>query len=330
VSDAGLDLVAGGAGFLGSHLVEALLARGHRVRVLDDLSTGREENLAEVGGHPALELVVGDAADAAVARDAMRGVERVFHLAARPSVPWSVAHPEAAHRANHQTTLALLEAARAEGVSGFVFSSSSAIYGERPGLPKREDDEPDPRSPYAEHKLLGERALAEAAAAGGPPAVSLRYFNAYGPRQDPSSPYSGVISIFADRLAAGVAPTIYGDGLQTRDFVFCSDVVAANLAAAEAAPRLHAAGMQAPVVNVGTGREVTIVELWRTMARVAAVEAAAPEFAPPRPGDVRHSRADVERAADWLGFRAGTSLEEGLRTTLATLLTPPRDSESAP
>ena len=311
----GLDLVAGGAGFIGSHLVEALLARGRRVRVLDDFATGHRAHLTPALRDLRFELMEGDAADPATARAACSGVERVFHLAARPSVPWSVAHPRAALRANHGTTLALLEAASAAGVRGFVFSSSSAIYGERPELPKREDQAPDPRSPYAEHKWMGEQALRAAARAGGPAGASLRYFNVFGPRQDPSSPYSGVISIFAREARAGRAATIHGDGGQTRDFVHVHDVVRANLLAAGRLPL--PGGDPAPVINVGRGASVSILETWRLVCAAAGVDPApAPACGPARAGDVRHSRADVTRAAELLGWRSEVGLEEGLRALL--------------
>jgi UDP-glucose 4-epimerase len=310
-----LDLVAGGAGFIGSHLSAALLGAGRRVRVLDDFSSGKLVNLAAGQKGHRLEIMEGDAADPATAAAACAGVERIFHFAARASVPWSFSHPREALRANHGTTLALLAAATAAGSRAFVFSSSSAIYGERPELPKQEDQEPDPRSPYAEHKLAGELAL-RAAAQRGLAAVSLRYFNVFGPRQDPSSPYSGVISIFARHALAGTRPTLYGDGGQTRDFVYVADVVRANLLAAERAPLPGAD--PAPALNVGRGESVTILELWeRVCAAAGRSPAPAPEFAPSRPGDVRNSRSDCRRAAELLGWRAGVPLSEGLRATLA-------------
>lgn len=310
-----MDLVAGGAGFIGSHLVEALLARGRRVRVLDDFSTGHAHNLAAALAEVGLELVEGDAADPATARAACAGVERVFHLAARPSVPWSVAHPRAALRANHLTTLALLEAAAAAGARAFVFSSSSAIYGERPEQPKREDLPPDPRSPYAEHKWMGEQAVRASARAGGPAGASLRYFNVFGPRQDPSSPYSGVISIFAREARGGRAATIHGDGGQTRDFVHVADIVRANLLAAE---RLPLPGADpAPAINLGRGESVSVRELWDLVCAAAARTPPPPRHEAARAGDVRHSRADCTRAAALLGWRAEIGLRDGLRATVA-------------
>lgn len=302
----GLDLVAGGAGFIGSHVAEALLASGRRVRIADDLSTGRRRNLEGLEA----DFLEGDLADPEVAAAACRDVERIFHLAARPSVPWSVEHPEASRRANYKTTTALIAAAAAAGVRRIVFSSSSAVYGDSARLPKHEDLEPAPKSPYAEHKLAGERALR--AAAGRVEAVCLRYFNVYGPRQDPASPYSGVIALFAGLAGSGGRARIHGDGNQTRDFVFVADVVRANLLAAGV--RLAS---PAPVLNIARGERVTILELWEQVCAAAGVACPEPEFLPPRPGDVRDSLADVRAAERMLGFRAQVALDEGLRRTLA-------------
>jgi len=306
----GVDLVSGGAGFIGSHLCAALRAAGRRVRVLDDLSTGQRENLAGLD----VEFLEGDAADPALAREACRGTERIFHLAARSSVPWSVAHPEAARRANLESTLTLLEAAAAAGVRRLVFSSSSAVYGDGGGEDRArvESDPPAPASPYAEHKLAGEEALAAAAAAGRLEAVCLRYFNVYGPRQDPSSPYSGVISLFTRLALEGRPATIHGDGLQTRDFVYVADVVRANLLAGE-----RPLAVPTPICNVGRGESVTILELWRRVCAAAGAPCPAPVHAPPRAGDVRHSRAAIERARALLGFQATVALEQGLQATVA-------------
>jgi len=310
----GIDLVVGGAGFIGSHLAGTLLQAGRRVRVLDDLSTGRAANLPD-----AVEFLEGDAADPATAARACEGVQRVFHLAARPSVPFSIEQPEAARRANLGTTEALLAAATAAGVQAMVFSSSSAVYGDLPGLPKREDMETAPQSPYAEHKLAGEHLLREAARAGGPRAAALRYFNVYGPRQDPHSPYSGVISIFAAHALRGEAPTIFGDGEQTRDFVHVSDVVAANLVAADALRIPQSEADPLLVANVASGATTTVNDLWRAVWRAAGHRHDAvpePVHAEPRAGDVRHSSADLHRlrALDW---RARTPLNDGLEETLA-------------
>lgn len=302
-----LDLVTGGSGFIGSHVVEGLLAAGRKVRVLDNLSTGYATNLDGI----ACEVVHGDASDRAVALSACEGVGRIFHLAARPSVPWSFEHPEAAAIANHGTTESLIEASKQQGVRRIIFSSSSAIYGDSPELPKTEDMEPAPKSPYAEHKLAGEHALAQAAADFGLESVSLRYFNVFGPRQDPSSPYSGVISLMVRWLEEGTAPSFFGDGLQTRDFIYVADVVQANLAAASA--QLHA---PARVVNVACGQRITLLELWKTLCRVAGVEAPEAQFLEARVGDVRHSLADISIAQNELGFAPRFTLEQGLEQML--------------
>jgi UDP-glucose 4-epimerase len=306
----GLDLVVGGCGFIGSHIVEALLLQGRRVRVLDDLSTGYAYNIKDL----ACEFHQGDAADAKLAANACNGVERIFHLGARPSVPWSFQEPELAYHANHGTTLALIEAASQAGVKRLVFSSSSAIYGDSPVLPKREDMQAAPKSPYAEHKLAGEVALHQAAQAGKLEATSLRYFNVYGPRQDPSSPYSGVISLFAQWIQQQQDPTFYGDGQQTRDFVYVGDVVKANLLAAEA-PQIAAA----PVYNVASGSCISIAELWNTLCMVAGCAAGTPTFLESRVGDVRHSSACLEKIGRELGFHADFDLRQGLEQTLHRL-----------
>lgn len=304
------DLVCGGCGFIGSHMVEALLKLGREVRVLDDLTTGYTHNIQGLD----CEFVHADAADLSTAAAACQGVERIFHFGARPSVPWSFKEPELAYHANHGTTLSLIEAAAEAGVRRLVFSSSSAIYGDSPELPKTESMVPAPKSPYAEHKLAGEIALHAAASAGKLEAASLRYFNVYGPRQDPSSPYSGVISLFAKWVKEGVDPTFYGDGQQTRDFVYVADVVKANLLAAEALlPN------PAPVYNVATGTSISIAELWNTMCMVASRSAGTPNFLESRQGDVRHSGASLAKIHSELGFAADVSLRDGIQQTLDSL-----------
>jgi UDP-N-acetylglucosamine/UDP-N-acetyl-alpha-D-glucosaminouronate 4-epimerase len=303
----GLDLITGGSGFIGSHIAGALLAQGRRVRIVDDLSTGKRQNLAGLK----IELVEGDLSETAVANTACAGVEHIYHLAARPSVPWSLQHPEAAYQANHGTTLALIEAASKAGVKRVVFSSSSAIYGDNPALPKREDMAPEPKSPYAEHKLLGERALRTAHELGQLEAVSLRYFNVYGPRQDPSSPYSGVISLFAQWAQNRQGAKIFGDGQQTRDFVYVSDVVQANLAAMQA--DLPEAG---PVINIATETALSILDLWDLVCQAAGVPTPPVEMLEDRPGDVKHSLAKLDRARQILGFDPKVDFADGLRLTL--------------
>jgi UDP-N-acetylglucosamine/UDP-N-acetyl-alpha-D-glucosaminouronate 4-epimerase len=303
----GIDLITGGSGFIGSHIAEALLAQGRRVRVVDNLSTGKRQNLDGLD----LEFVTGDLSEAAIATAACAGVEHVYHLAARPSVPWSLQHPEAAYQANHGTTLQLIEAATRAGVKRIVFSSSSAIYGDNPTLPKREAMLPEPKSPYAEHKLLGERALKAAHEQAAFEAVSLRYFNVYGPRQDPSSPYSGVISLFAQWAQKGQQAQIFGDGLQTRDFVFVSDVVQANLAAMQAV--LPETG---PVINIATETAISILDLWAAVCDAAEIPFREVELLPDRPGDVRHSLANLDRARSILDFEPQVDFIQGLRQAL--------------
>lgn len=310
MSDTGLDLVAGGSGFIGSHLCEALLAAGRRVRVVDDLATGYRSNLDGL----AVELLQGDVADPAVAEQACAGVTGIYHLAARPSVPWSFEHPEAAHRANHETTLALIDAGSAAGARRIVFSSSSAIYGDGPELPKTEDLPPAPMSPYAEHKLAGEVALRAAHDAGRIEGVSLRYFNVFGPRQDPTSPYSGVISLFAKWVQEGTRPTIFGDGKQTRDFVFVADVARANQLAMAA--ELEEAG---PVFNVATEHSIELLELWTAVCEAAGAPVLEPEFLPARNGDVRESVASLAKTRAGIGFEPGVELLKGLQATLNAL-----------
>jgi nucleoside-diphosphate-sugar epimerase len=301
-------LVTGGAGFIGSHLAEALALRGHRVRVLDDLSAGRRQNLRAVRDD--VELIRGNCADLETARRATRGVEVVYHEAAVPSVARSVADPVLSHRANATATLTMLVAARDAGVRRFVYAGSSSVYGDARHLPKREDMEPRPLSPYAVGKLVGEHYLRIFHGLYGLETLTLRYFNVYGPRQNASSPYSGVISLFATSLLSGKKPVIYGDGQQSRDFTYVDDVVQGNLRA------LRARGLAGQHVNVATGHRVTLRELLETMAREIGV-AARSERRPSRPGDIRHSLADISAAHRLLGYRPKVDFETGLRRTLA-------------
>ncbi len=299
-------LVTGGAGFIGSHLVERLVAEGFAVRVLDDLSRGSTANLAAVRGR--VDFQKGDIRDRAALRAAVSGCTRVFHLAAVVSVPQTIRDPEGSAAVNETGSLHVLEAAREAGVRRLVFASSSAVYGDDPRLPLREDLPPRPRSPYAVQKLAVEHYLAVYDELFGLSTASLRFFNVFGPRQDPSSPYSGVISIFLCRALEDQSPVIYGDGRQTRDFVFVADVVEALILAA----RSSASG----VFNVGTGREVEILSLWRQIAALTGCERL-PHHAPPRPGDIRRSVAAVGEASSRLGFSARVGFEEGLARTLA-------------
>jgi nucleoside-diphosphate-sugar epimerase len=300
-------LVTGGAGFIGSHLVQELVARGARVRVVDNLITGTRENLAHV---PGIEFLEGDLADLDVAREAVNGVEYVLHQAAIPSVPRSVADPLTSHRANITSTLNVLVAARDAGVKRLVYAGSSSAYGDTPTLPKHEEMPPSPLSPYALQKLVGEQYGQLFARLYGFDAVTTRYFNVFGPRQDPSSPYSGVISVFLSALADGRRPTIYGDGEQTRDFTYVANVVDGVLRAC------HGANLAGQVINVATGGRISLNELYATVQRLTG-SALQPIYAEPRAGDVRHSQADISRAERLLGYRPSVGLEEGLARTLA-------------
>jgi UDP-glucose 4-epimerase len=308
MSKSGMVLVTGGAGFIGSHLVEALLGAGHAVRVVDNLSTGRRANLSHLEGR--YEWVEGDLTDFGVARRAAEGVEFVFHEAAIPSVPRSVREPLLSHASGPTATLNMLEASRQAGVRRFMFAASSSAYGDTEALPKHEGMLPRPLSPYAVGKLAGEHYVSVYARTMGLDGVSLRYFNVFGPRQDPSSPYSGVISKFAMEMSQGRRPLIYGNGLQTRDFSYVDNVVAANLAAMRAERPLDGA-----VLNVGTGGRVSLLDLVAAVNRVLGTDLE-PRFEPPRTGDVRDSQASLERAREVLGYEPVVGFEEGLRRTL--------------
>jgi UDP-glucose 4-epimerase len=305
----GLHLVTGGAGFIGSHLVEALVNDGRRVRVVDNLVTGYRANLDHLAGR--FEWVEGDLADPAVCRQAVEGVEYAFHQAAIPSVPRSVREPLQSHRSGPTATINLLEAARQAGVKRFMFAASSSAYGNTEELPKRETMLPRPLSPYAAGKLACEYYVSVYAQTMGLDGVSLRYFNVFGPRQDPSSPYSGVISKFSMVMAAGERPLIYGDGQQTRDFTYVENVVAANLAALRCPQPLGGT-----VLNVGTGGRVSLLDLVATMNRVLGSNLE-PRFEPAREGDVLHSQAALDRIRSVLGYEPRVEFEEGLRRTIA-------------
>ena len=304
----GTVLVTGGAGFIGSHIASACAERGARVRVIDDLSTGHLENLEEIGGD--IELVRGNLNDEALLRRALEGVELVFHEAAIPSVPRSVETPRETHDACVEATFRLLLAAREAKVRRVVYAASSSAYGDQPTLPKVETMAPDPLSPYAVAKLVGEYYCQVFTRAYGLETVALRYFNIFGPRQDPGSHYSGVISRFTSALAAGRAPVIYGDGEQSRDFTYVSNAVEANLLAAES-PR--AVGQ---IINVANGRQTTLNELLAAIKKITGRDDAEAEYREVRAGDVRHSLADITRARDLLGYEPRVALEEGLSLTL--------------
>jgi UDP-glucose 4-epimerase len=300
-------LVTGGAGFIGSHLVEALVERGRAVRVLDDFSTGSPANLEAVRDR--VEVIDGDITDLETVRAAMAGVEVVFHQAALASVPRSVANPLATHRACADGTLHVLLAARDAGVRRVVYAASSSAYGNAARLPKTETDPTAPLSPYAAAKLAGENYCAAFSEVYGLETVRLRYFNVFGPRQSPDSPYAAVIPRFLEALTAGRAPVLHGDGRQSRDFTFVADVVQANLLAA-AAP-----GVSGRVYNIACGRRTTLLELVEHLNRLLGT-AIAPTHTPSRPGDVRHSQADIERARTDLGYHPTTDVATGLERCL--------------
>ena len=309
-------LVTGGAGFIGSHLVEQLLERGADVRVVDNLSTGTVANLeaataaARVAGATGTpEFIEGDLADLAVAVRAAEGMDYVLHQAAIPSVPRSVADPIASNRANIDATLNLLVAARDAGVRRLVFAGSSSVYGDALEMPKREDMPARPLSPYALQKLVGEQYLALFTSLYGLETVSTRYFNVFGPRQDPSSPYSGVISLFVRAALDGTAPTIHGDGEQTRDFTYVSNTVDGVLRAAVAP------GAAGHVINVATNGRVSLNVLWREVQRLLGTSLTA-SYGLPRAGDVRDSQADIDKAERVLGYRPTVTFEDGLRRTV--------------
>ena len=299
-------LVTGGAGFIGSHLVEELLRRGERVRVVDNLATGKRANLAHLSG---VDFLEGDLADIAVAHRAVEGVEIVLHQAAIPSVPRSVEDPVTSNRANVDASLNLLVAARDAGVRRVVYAGSSSAYGDTPVLPKVESMPTAPLSPYALQKLVAEEYCRMFTRLYGLETVTTRYFNVFGPRQDPSSPYSGVISLFVSALCAGRAPTIHGDGEQTRDFTYVANVVDGVLRAGSAPD------VSGEVINVATGGRISLNQLFRTIRDLvgASVE---PVHAAPRRGDVRDSRADIEKARRLLGYTPTVTFDEGLGKTI--------------
>ena len=301
-------LVTGGAGFIGSHLVDALVAAGHEVRVLDNLSTGSAANLAAVRHR--IEFVQGDITDLGVVREATRGVEVVFHQAALPSVARSVADPLASHEVNATGTLRLLQAARQSGVRRFVYASSSSVYGDTPALPKREDLATNPLSPYAVSKLAGEHYCRVFTRLFGLETVSLRYFNVFGPRQDPTSEYAAVVPKFIAAMSRGEAPEIHGDGTQSRDFTYVANVVDANLRAA------YAPGVGGEVLNVACGRRASLLDLVATLNDILGTTIEA-RFGEPRPGDVKHSLADISRARSLLAYEPRVQLEEGLARAVA-------------
>jgi UDP-glucose 4-epimerase len=323
-------LVTGGAGFIGSHIVDALVANDHDVVVLDDLSSGHEKNLSKVLRR--IEFIRGDIRDSGICLNAAKDCDGIFHEAALVSVPDSINRPRDSHDINITGTLNVLEAARKHGVKRVVFASSAAVYGDNPELPKREDMLPEPKSPYALAKLAGEYYLKVYAECFGLEAVALRYFNVFGPRQDPSSMYSGVISVFSERIKNGLPITIYGDGQQTRDFVNVADVVQANLLAMQVDCQKSAVKGQRSdhsnphqlttdnhqpgsrnfvVLNVATGQQTSLLELLDTLEAITGNKVPR-SFAPTREGDIRHSAADISKIRKALGYAPVVELKEGL------------------
>ncbi len=300
-------LVTGGAGFIGSHLTERLLELGHDVRVLDNFTTGRRENIAHLAGRA--EVLEGDIRDEEMSRRAVEGVDTVFHLAALASVPRSVDDPVTSNDVNVNGSLNMLVASRDSGVRRLVYSSSSSVYGDTPELPKREDMPARPMSPYAVGKLAGEYYTRTFCQLYGLETVCLRYFNVFGPRQDPSSQYAAVVPIFTSKLLVGQAPIIYGDGEQSRDFTYVSSVVDANVLASEQT------GVEGGVFNIARGDTITVNELYGRLQGLIGTSVDA-TYENARPGDVKHSFADISRARDRLGFSPGVGLDEGLELTV--------------
>lgn len=302
-----LYLVTGGAGFIGSTLVRQLLERGEQVRVVDNFLTGHRRNLDDVSA--GIEFVEADITDLDALRPALRGVDYVLHLAALPSVPRSIEDPLTSNRINVQGTLSVLVAARDAGVRRVVFAASSSAYGETPALPKVETMAPEPISPYGATKLMGEIYAKVFTKVYGLEAVSVRYFNVFGPRQDPNSPYSGVLSRFINALLRGQAPTVFGDGEQSRDFTFVEDAARATLLASTAP------GVSGKVFNVATGRRHTLNQTLAILRRIVGSNVE-PLYAAPRPGDILHSQADLTLARQFLAYEPKVSFEDGLARTV--------------
>lgn len=301
-------LVTGGAGFIGSNLAGELIRRGAKVRIVDNFVTGFRENLDEIAGD--FEFIEADVADAEAMRKAVDGVEFVFHQAALPSVPRSVADPLETHNACVNGTFNILNAARDAGVKRLIYAASSSAYGDQQILPKVETMRPEPLSPYAAAKLAGELYCTVFNQVYGLETFSLRYFNVFGPRQNPSSQYSGVVSRFIDAFMKGGTPVIFGDGHQSRDFTYIANVVDANIKAAEATAGIG------EVMNVANGERVSLLELFDVMKVVTGRNDVEANFQPERTGDVKHSQADNARAKEWLGYDKLVGLEEGIKRTI--------------
>lgn len=304
----GIALVTGGAGFIGSSIAEALASSGARVRVMDDLSTGYSENLDEIGGD--IDFVKASVADETALRRALEDVELVFHEAAIPSVPRSIENPRQTHTASVDSTFSLLLASKEKRVRRVIYAASSSAYGDQPTLPKREDMLPDPLSPYAVAKLVGEYYCQVFTRVYKLETLSLRYFNVFGPRQDPSSQYSGVISRFISLLLKDQRPVIYGDGEHSRDFTYIDNIVEANLKAAETNKGLGS------VINVATGQRISLNQLLEEIKDLTGKGHVNADHQEPRAGDVVHSLADISRARELLGFEPRVGLREGLQLTI--------------
>jgi nucleoside-diphosphate-sugar epimerase len=304
----GIALVTGGAGFIGSHIASALAASGARLRIIDDLSTGYRENLDEIKGD--FDFVHGSLADEEALRKALEDVELVFHEATIPSVPRSVENPRQTHVASVESTFSLLLASRDRNVRRVVYAASSSAYGDQPTLPKVENMLPQPLSPYAVAKLVGEYYCQVFTRVYGLETVSLRYFNVFGPRQDPSSQYSGVISRFISALLSEQQPTIYGDGEQSRDFTYIDNVVDANLKASESATAIG------QVINIANGERISLNHLLDELKQLTGKTAVVADYKEPRAGDVKHSLADISLARTLLGFEPRVDLRLGLQRTI--------------
>jgi nucleoside-diphosphate-sugar epimerase len=301
-------LVTGGAGFIGSNLADELIRQGARVRIIDNLVTGFRENLDEIAGD--FEFIEGDLNDDSALAKAIADVEVVFHQAALPSVPRSVADPSETHQACVNGTFNLLVKAKESGVRRVVYAASSSAYGDQPTLPKVETMKPEPMSPYAAAKLTGEYYCSVFNKVYGLETLSLRYFNVFGPRQNPSSAYSGVISRFIDALMKGDTPVIYGDGEQSRDFTYIANVLDANIKAAQTTAGLG------ETMNVANGERVSLNELLEVLKEITGNISVQADYLPERTGDVKHSQADNSRAVEWLGYEKLVGLEEGLKYTI--------------
>lgn len=302
-------VVTGGAGFIGSSLVRALLSKGHSVHVIDNLSGGKLDNLEDVADQ--INVYEYDVSDYERIAPVIAGAHRVFHLAAVASVPKSIHEPVASHNANVNGTFNVLLAAAAGKVGRVLFAASSAAYGDSPEMPKLESQLPRPKSPYASQKVLGEYYMSNFAECFGLETVSLRFFNVFGPRQDPTSAYSGVLSIFMSCLLAQRSPTIFGDGEQSRDFIYVDDIVNLLLSASEAPAGL----VSGRVYNAGNGERYTLNQIWQLLQQIAGITLPA-NYGPPRPGDIRDSLADNSAAVRDLGYKQQFSIQEGLRRTL--------------